>query len=86
MLSRSRHPNAGVRKDTLGGLKEILVHRVGKDVGKVIRVIGVMISDEVCWSLSQRFGLELMILGCFRSKNFTWLFRMVYPSSTHRES
>ena len=47
VLVRFRHPNAGVRRDSLGSLKEILVLGVGKEVGKVVRALGGMVSDEV---------------------------------------
>lgn len=47
VLVRFRHPNAGVRKDSLGGLKEILIVKVEKEVGKVVRALGGMVSDEV---------------------------------------
>ena len=44
---RFRHPNAGVRKDSLSGLKEILAVRVERQVGKVVKAIGGLVSDEV---------------------------------------
>lgn len=51
-----RHPNGGVRKDNLSSLKEILVVGVEKgismgkregEVGKVVRALGGLVSDEV---------------------------------------
>lgn len=47
VLLRFRHPNAGVRRETLGGLKEILVQQPKREVGRVTGVLGGYISDEV---------------------------------------
>jgi pre-rRNA-processing protein IPI1 len=48
VLIRLRHPNSGIRKETLGGLKDI-VNAGGAewDVGKVVRGIGGVLADEV---------------------------------------
>jgi pre-rRNA-processing protein IPI1 len=48
ILVRLRHPNSGVRKETLGGLKEVVISGgPGRDVGKIIRAIGGILADEV---------------------------------------
>jgi pre-rRNA-processing protein IPI1 len=47
VLFRFRHPNPGVRRDAIGAAKEILVQQPSKEVGKVCRVMGGAISDEV---------------------------------------
>ncbi|ORX40183.1 hypothetical protein BD324DRAFT_616690 [Kockovaella imperatae] len=46
VILRLRHPNAGVRRDALGGIKEILVVQPARDVGKVLRALGGVISDD----------------------------------------
>ncbi|ORY31386.1 hypothetical protein BCR39DRAFT_526388 [Naematelia encephala] len=46
VLVRFRHPNAGVRKEALSGLKEILSSRPSRDVGKVLRALGGVLSDD----------------------------------------
>lgn len=47
VLLRFRHPNGGVRKESLGGLKDILNVGVSREVGKVVRAIGGLVSDDV---------------------------------------
>lgn len=47
VLFRFRHPNSGVRRDAIGAAKEILVQQPSQEVGKVCRVMGGAISDEV---------------------------------------
>ncbi len=47
VILRFRHPNAGVRKESLGGLKEIVAVAPERQVGKVVRAVGGMVSDEV---------------------------------------
>ncbi|WWD18408.1 hypothetical protein CI109_102858 [Kwoniella shandongensis] len=46
LIIRFRHPNAGVRKESLGGVKEILGVEVGRETGKVLRALGGLISDD----------------------------------------
>lgn len=46
VLIRLRHPNAGVRRDSLGGVKEILKIRSGVEVGRVMRALGGMVADD----------------------------------------
>ncbi|WVQ96749.1 hypothetical protein IAU59_003856 [Kwoniella sp. CBS 9459] len=46
LFIRFRHPNAGVRKEAIGGVKEILIIRVGREIGKVLRALGGLVSDE----------------------------------------
>nr|XP_018262460.1 pre-rRNA-processing protein IPI1 [Kwoniella dejecticola CBS 10117]OBR84618.1 pre-rRNA-processing protein IPI1 [Kwoniella dejecticola CBS 10117] len=46
LFIRFRHPNAGVRKESLGGVKDILSVGVGRDVGKVLRALGSLVSDD----------------------------------------
>ena len=46
MLLKFRHPNGGVRKETLTGLKDILTGNPGRDVGKVVRALGGLVSDD----------------------------------------
>ncbi|WRT67705.1 uncharacterized protein IL334_004677 [Kwoniella shivajii] len=43
---RFRHPNAGVRKDSIGGVKDILGIAIGRETGKVLRALGGLISDD----------------------------------------
>ena len=47
VIVRFRHPNAGVRREALGGMKEILGIGVEKDAGKVVRAVGGLVSDDV---------------------------------------
>ena len=47
VTGRLRHPNAGVRKDALGGLREIVGLQPDGEVGTVVRALGGMLSDEV---------------------------------------
>ncbi|ODN77559.1 hypothetical protein L202_04729 [Cryptococcus amylolentus CBS 6039] len=46
LLNRLRHPNSGVRKETLGGIKEILQQGIGKEIGKVLRALGGLVADD----------------------------------------
>ncbi|WVF69251.1 hypothetical protein IAT40_004027 [Kwoniella sp. CBS 6097] len=46
LFIRFRHPNAGVRKEAIGGVKEILAIRISKEIGKVLRALGGLVSDE----------------------------------------
>ncbi|WVQ80727.1 hypothetical protein IAT38_002832 [Cryptococcus sp. DSM 104549] len=46
VLVRFRHPNAGVRKESIGGVKEILGQGVGRETGKVLRALGGLITDD----------------------------------------
>ncbi|EIW73638.1 hypothetical protein TREMEDRAFT_67469 [Tremella mesenterica DSM 1558] len=46
VLARLRHPNAGVRKDSLASIKDLLVSEPTREVGKILRGLGVVISDE----------------------------------------
>ncbi|RSH89327.1 hypothetical protein EHS25_002439 [Saitozyma podzolica] len=46
VLVRFRHPNAGVRRESLGGLKEILVRQPDREIGKVLRALGALIGDD----------------------------------------
>ncbi|OCF40193.1 pre-rRNA-processing protein IPI1 [Kwoniella heveanensis CBS 569] len=46
LFIRFRHPNAGVRKEAIGGVKEILMIRISKEIGKVLRALGGLVSDE----------------------------------------
>ncbi|KAK8858519.1 hypothetical protein IAR55_002746 [Kwoniella newhampshirensis] len=46
LIIRFRHPNAGVRKESLGGVREILTMDVGRETGKVLRALGGLISDD----------------------------------------
>lgn len=43
---RFRHPNSVVRKEALGGLKEILQVDVSREVGKVLRALGGLVADD----------------------------------------
>lgn len=47
VLLRFRHPNGGVRREAIGGLREILAQQPDREVGKVARVLGGAVSDEV---------------------------------------
>ncbi|WWC70685.1 uncharacterized protein I206_104636 [Kwoniella pini CBS 10737] len=46
LFIRFRHPNAGVRKESIGGVKDILSIDAGRDVGKVLRALGSLVSDD----------------------------------------
>ncbi|WVQ72841.1 hypothetical protein IAR50_002402 [Cryptococcus sp. DSM 104548] len=46
LFNRLRHPNSGVRKETLGGIKEILQQGIGKEIGKVLRALGGLVADD----------------------------------------
>ncbi|WWC96025.1 hypothetical protein V866_002892 [Kwoniella sp. B9012] len=46
LFIRFRHPNAGVRRESLGGVKEILSIDVRRDIGKVLRALGGLVSDD----------------------------------------
>ncbi|WVR06282.1 hypothetical protein IAU60_003312 [Kwoniella sp. DSM 27419] len=46
LFARFRHPNAGVRKESLGGVKDILSLGVWRDTGKVMRALGGLVSDD----------------------------------------
>lgn len=52
VILRFRHPNAGVRKETLGGLKDIVSVNPQREVGQVVRALGGLVSDDV----SRGFG------------------------------
>ncbi|OWT40035.1 pre-rRNA-processing protein IPI1 [Cryptococcus neoformans Bt1] len=43
---RLRHPNSVVRKEALGGLREILQVDVSREVGKVLRALGGLVADD----------------------------------------
>lgn len=59
VLLRFRHPNAGVRREALGGAKEILLQFPKREVGKVCRVLGGAVSDEVSRSFSKSSSSQL---------------------------
>ncbi|WVW84585.1 hypothetical protein I302_106619 [Kwoniella bestiolae CBS 10118] len=46
LFIRFRHPNAGVRRESIGGVREILTIDVGRDIGKVLRALGGLVSDD----------------------------------------
>ncbi|WVN88732.1 uncharacterized protein L203_103945 [Cryptococcus depauperatus CBS 7841] len=43
---RLRHPNAAVRKESLGGIREILVINPSREINKVLRALGGLITDD----------------------------------------
>lgn len=43
---RLRHPNSVVRKEALGGLREISQVDVSREVGKVLRALGGLVADD----------------------------------------
>lgn len=85
VLLRFRHPNAGARREAIGGLKEILLQQPQREVGKVTRVLGGSISDEVnlhhLVSSEDVFGLGTDWAGWECTKDSTELLWMVYPGS-----
>lgn len=47
VLLRLKHPNGGVRKETLGSVRELVGQQPEKDVGKVLKALGAIIADDV---------------------------------------
>ncbi|WWC88751.1 uncharacterized protein L201_003664 [Kwoniella dendrophila CBS 6074] len=46
LFIRFRHPNAGVRRESINGVKDILSIDVSRDIGKVLRALGGLVSDD----------------------------------------
>lgn len=47
VMIRTRHPNAGVKRDAIQGIKDILSVDVGKDSGRVLATLGGLLADDV---------------------------------------
>ena len=47
VLLKTRHPNAGVKRDAIQGIKDILGVRPTVESGKVLATLGSLIADEV---------------------------------------
>ena len=63
LVYRLRHPNAGSRNEALHGLKDVLSGEPARQVGKVVRALGGLLSDDVRRE-SQDGGSELTEVGC----------------------
>jgi pre-rRNA-processing protein IPI1 len=47
VMIRTRHPNAGVKRDAIQGIKDILVVDPKREAGRVLGTLGALLADEV---------------------------------------